>query len=317
MNPAIKIREETEADLRAITEVTVAAFKTLEISRHTEQFIVTALRAAKALTLSLVAEIDGRVVGHIAFSPVAISDGTRQWYGLGPVSVLPEHQRKGIGKALIQEGLSRLKGLGAKGCCLVGHPQYYRKFGFQNAAGLVHEGVPAEVFFALSFSGRFPQGAVAFREEFKATGEPPTRAEGEAMTFEVRRVDSFRITVEGNAAEGFKMLSLFAGAGVSLLAFKAVPLDLARTQFTLFPNDGAKMAAGAKKAGLKLDGPHSALLVQGEDEPGALADIFERLSKAKIAVLESTGIADIKSSYGVVIYLAAEDCERALAALKK
>jgi putative acetyltransferase len=87
--------------------VTVAAFKTLGISNHTEQFIIEALRAANALTISLVAEVDGRVVGHIAFSPLTISDGTRNWYGLGPVSVLPEYQRQGIGKALIREGLSR------------------------------------------------------------------------------------------------------------------------------------------------------------------------------------------------------------------
>ena len=171
MNPAIVIRNETDADIGTITGVTVAAFKTLEISNHTEQFIIEALRAAKALTLSLVAEVDGRVVGHIAFSPVTISDGTMNWYGLGPVSVLPEYQRKGIGKALIQEGLSRLKKLGAKGCCLVGHPQYYRKFGFENVTGLVHKGVPQEVFVALSFDGHFPQGDVMFHEGFKANGQ--------------------------------------------------------------------------------------------------------------------------------------------------
>jgi len=121
-NPAIIIRSETDADVSIITEVTVAAFKTLEISNHTEQFIIEALRAAKALTLSLVAEIDGCVVGHIAFSPVTISDDTKHWYGLGSLSVLPEYQRKGVGKALIQEGLAQLKDLGAKGCCVVGHP---------------------------------------------------------------------------------------------------------------------------------------------------------------------------------------------------
>src|SRR4030067_894759 len=87
---------------------------------HTEQFIISALRAANVLTVSLVAEIDGRVVGHIAFSPVTISDGSQNWYGLGPVSVLPEYQRQGIGKSLIQEGLSALKGLGGQGCALVG-----------------------------------------------------------------------------------------------------------------------------------------------------------------------------------------------------
>ena len=171
MNPKIVIRSEIGADVSAISEVTVAAFKTLEISNHTEQFIIEALRAARALVVSLVAEMDGRVVGHIAFSPVTISDGTRDWYGLGPVSVLPAYQRQGIGKALIQEGLSRLRDLDAKGCCLVGHPQYYRKFGFENVAGLVHEGVPQEVFFALSFDGRFPQGNVTFHEGFKANGQ--------------------------------------------------------------------------------------------------------------------------------------------------
>ena len=133
MTQKILIRDETKDDAAVITEVTVAAFESLEISSHTEQFIVEALRSAQALTLSLVAEVDGRVVGHIAFSPVDISDGTDNWYGLGPVSVLPMYQRMGIGKALIEEGLARLKALGAKGCCLVGHPEYYRKFGFENA----------------------------------------------------------------------------------------------------------------------------------------------------------------------------------------
>lgn len=165
----ILIRDETKDDAAVISEVTAAAFETLEISDHTEQFVIEALRSAKALTLSLVAEMDGRVVGHIAFSPVAISDGSSDWYGLGPISILPIYQRMGIGKALIQEGLSRLKELDAKGCCLVGHPQYYRKFGFENAAGLVLEGVPPEVFFALSFDGRFPQGAVTFHEGFMAS----------------------------------------------------------------------------------------------------------------------------------------------------
>ncbi len=164
----ILIRDETKDDAVLITEVTVAAFESLEISNHTEQFIIEALRSAGALTLSLVAEVDGHVVGHIAFSPVTISDGTKNWYGLGPVSVLPMYQRMGIGKTLIQEGLSQLKGLGAKGCCLVGHPQYYKKFGFENVGGLVLEGVPQEVFFALSFDDLYPQGNVTFHEGFRA-----------------------------------------------------------------------------------------------------------------------------------------------------
>jgi putative acetyltransferase len=170
MNPKIVIRNETHDDIGAIAEVTIAAFKTLEVSNQTEQFIIEALRAARALAVSLVAEMDGRVIGHIAFSPVTISDGTPNWYGLGPVSVLPAYQRQGIGKALIREGLSRLKDMKAQGCCLVGHPDYYRKFGFMNMSGLVLEGMPPEVFFALLFDGHTPQGNVAFHEGFKADG---------------------------------------------------------------------------------------------------------------------------------------------------
>jgi putative acetyltransferase len=167
MSTNITIRSETKADERVIREVTLAAFETLEISQHTEQHIIEALRAAQALTVSLVAEVDGRVVGHIAFSPVTISDGTQGWYGLGPISVLPAYQRQGIGKRLIREGLSRLRELKAQGCCLVGHPDYYRKLGFTNIRGLVCVGVPAEAFLALSFGGHVPQGTVLFHEGFK------------------------------------------------------------------------------------------------------------------------------------------------------
>lgn len=164
----MRIRDETHADIDAITAVTIAAFKTLAISNHTEQFIVTALRAAGALSVSLVAELDGGVIGHIAFSPVAISDGTTNWFGLGPVSVLPEFQRKGVGTALIRESLSRLRKLGARGCCLVGHPEYYARFGFSNVGGLSVDGVPPEYFFALSFDESYPCGMVLFHEAFKA-----------------------------------------------------------------------------------------------------------------------------------------------------
>jgi putative acetyltransferase len=171
MTSRIAIRSETDNDIGTIAEVTIAAFQALEISSHTEQFIIEALRAAKALTVSLVAEKDGRVVGHVAFSPVTISDGTQDWYGLGPVSVLPEYQRQGIGKAMIREGLAQLRGLHARGCCLVGHPEYYKKFGFDNVPTLVHEGVPPEVFLAMSFDGNIPRGVVTFHEGFKADGQ--------------------------------------------------------------------------------------------------------------------------------------------------
>lgn len=170
MDRKIVIRDEMPADIDAITEVTIAAFKTLEVSNQTEHFIIKALRAADALALSLVAEREEQVVGHTAFSPVTISDGSEGWYGLGPVSVLPEYQNQGIGTALIEEGLERLKSLDAKGCCLVGHPGYYTRFGFENVTGLSVEGVPPEVFFALSFDGKMPQGRVSFHQAFMATG---------------------------------------------------------------------------------------------------------------------------------------------------
>lgn len=170
MEQQLNIRPESPADGADIAAVTEEAFRTMAISRHTEQFIVAALRKADALTISLVAELAGRVVGHVAFSPVTLSDGTPDWYGLGPVSVLPEHQRRGIGGALIREGLSRLRTRGARGCCLVGHPEYYKRFGFQNPVGLAHEGVPPEVFFVLPFDGRCPQGTVQFHDAFAANG---------------------------------------------------------------------------------------------------------------------------------------------------
>lgn len=162
------IRHETSSDIEAISEVTTEAFRIHPISRHTEQFIVNALRKAGALTISLVAEIDGRIVGHIAFSPAGISDGTAHWYGIGPLSVLPAFQKQGVGKALMNEGLALLKTMGGKGCALVGDPAYYPRFGFKNIPGLIHEGVPAEVFFALDFDGSIPQGTVTFHEGFGA-----------------------------------------------------------------------------------------------------------------------------------------------------
>jgi putative acetyltransferase len=163
------IRNETVSDIDAITEVTIAAFRTLAISNHTEQFIISSLRAAGALKISLAAEIDGRVIGHIAFSPVTISDGSTGWYGLGPVSVLPEFQKQGIGKSLVNTGLSMLKELDGKGCTLVGDPNYYKRFMFRNITDLVYEGIPQEFFLALPFTSDIPRGIVLFHEGFKAT----------------------------------------------------------------------------------------------------------------------------------------------------
>ena len=138
----ISIRNETPNDYAAISDVTERSFRPLGFETLNEPFIIEALRAADALTVSLVAEIDHHVIGHIAFSPATISDGTPGWYALGPVSVLPEYQRQGIGRALIWAGLERLKAMGARGCCLVGHPEYYGKVGFIHPSGFSYEGVP-------------------------------------------------------------------------------------------------------------------------------------------------------------------------------
>jgi putative acetyltransferase len=166
----MNIRAETASDLDAIYEITVAAFKNHPISNQTAQFITAALRAADALTISLVAEDGGQLVGHIAFSPVTISDGTEGWYGIGPVSVLPERQRQGIGTALINAGLASLKDLHGRGCALVGDPNYYTRFGFRNIPRLVHEGIPQEVFLCMPFTDAIPQGIVTFHQSFLADG---------------------------------------------------------------------------------------------------------------------------------------------------
>ncbi len=164
------IRRETQSDVEAISAVTQAAFADHPFSKATEHFIVSALRVAGALTLSLVAEIDGQEVGHVAFSPITISDRSCDWFGLGPISVAPAHQRKGIGTALIREGLSRLKALGAQGCVLVGDPEYYKRFAFRSYPELIHDGVPPENLLALPFDRHRPQGLVEFHPGFGATG---------------------------------------------------------------------------------------------------------------------------------------------------
>ncbi len=163
------IRYEKNTDITAIAEVTIEAFKNLAISNQTEHFIINALRSAGVLTISLVAEIDEKIVGHIAFSPITISDNTTDCYGLGPVSVKPDFQKNGIGKALINKGLTLLKERGAKGCALVGDPNYYKHFGFKNYPELIHDGVPQEVFLVLPFTETVPKGFVVFHEGFLAT----------------------------------------------------------------------------------------------------------------------------------------------------
>ena len=130
---------------------------------------MNALRNSGQLTLSLVAEYNNEVMGHIAFSPVSISAGSTGWYGLGPVSVQPEYQAQGVGSKLINDGLAALKDLGAAGCVLLDEPEYYGRFGFKADSKLVLENVPAEYFQVLAFSKTIPTGSVVYAEAFNAT----------------------------------------------------------------------------------------------------------------------------------------------------
>lgn len=160
------IRQELPSDVAAIHSVTVAAFLNAPHTAHTEQFIVAALRNAGASSISLVAERAGEVVGHVAVSPVSISDGSAGWYGLGPISVKPELQRKGIGSLLMQAALGLLRERGAAGCVLVGDPAYYSRFGFRPESSLMLPHVPPEYFQALPFGPSLPRGVVTFHEAF-------------------------------------------------------------------------------------------------------------------------------------------------------
>ena len=163
----MKIRPETPQDINTIKQVTIAAFDGKPYSQQTEHFIVNGLRETGAMTISLVAEMDGKVVGHVAFSVVTINGEDQGWYGLGPVSVLPELQKQGIGSKLIRKGLSLIREKGAKGCVLEGDPAYYQRFGFKAYPGLVYEGSPApEYFMALPFYNEVPTGKVEFHWAF-------------------------------------------------------------------------------------------------------------------------------------------------------
>lgn len=174
----VTLRPEAPDDAEAIEAVTVAAFANAPHTGHTEQFIVRALRAGDELTVSVVADDDGAVVGHVAVSPVTITDPAGghvgDWYGLGPISVLPARQGTGIGAQLMERALTDLRDRGAAGCVLLGDPDYYTRFGFTRHPNLRLPGVPAEYFLALPLStpaptGTVPTGIVAYSDAFDAT----------------------------------------------------------------------------------------------------------------------------------------------------
>lgn len=163
------IREEAPGDEDAIRALTRDAFRDAPHSSFTEAAIVDALRAAGALALSLVAEADARIVGHVAFSPVRIERAEGAWFGLGPVSVQADHRRRGIGAALVREGLSRLRCEGAAGVVVLGDPAWYGRFGFVSDGALRYGDVPAEYMQRVIFTGTPPAGAVRYHPAFEAS----------------------------------------------------------------------------------------------------------------------------------------------------
>jgi putative acetyltransferase len=165
---SIKIRSETSADSQGIEAATSSAFLNAPHTSHTEQHIVDMLRKSGKLAISLVAEADGTIIGHVAISPVSISNGASNWFGLGPISVVPEHQRRGVGSQLMREALHMLRARGAAGCVVLGEPRYYDRFGFEADPNLVLRGVPPEYFQVISFDSSRPNGLVSYDEAFNA-----------------------------------------------------------------------------------------------------------------------------------------------------
>lgn len=135
------------------------------------------------------------------------------------------------------------------------------------------------------------------------------------MAYAIRRVEYFHSTVVDQPGEAYKVLTALKGLGVDLLAFTTVPVGPDRTQLTLFPADPSRMVSEASRAGMEIDGPHTALLLQGDDEVGALVTMHEKLYRARVNVYASTGVSDGQGRFGYVIYVRAEDCERAAKAL--
>jgi putative acetyltransferase len=165
----VTIRPETPQDIAAIEEIHFAAFANHPYSRQTEHLIVNALRADSALAVSLVASKGGSVLGHIAFSRMGLNGSDCPWLLAGPLGVLPQFQRQGIGKQLVREGLDAIRKLGAEGCVLVGDPGYYTPLGFKHSPGLIMEGVPAENIMYFPIAGGIPEGAISHHAAFLVT----------------------------------------------------------------------------------------------------------------------------------------------------
>jgi hypothetical protein len=135
------------------------------------------------------------------------------------------------------------------------------------------------------------------------------------MPTHVARAQYFYCTVRDRPGEAYDLLSRLARSGVNLLAFNAIPMGDQQTQLMLFPEDATTLARVAEDEGLQLDGPQHALLIRGDDELGALAEVHRELADAHVNVSAASGITDGKGGYGYVVYVASEDFSRATEAL--
>ncbi|HET8728096.1 MAG TPA: N-acetyltransferase [Alphaproteobacteria bacterium] len=165
------IREENESDIDAVRDIIDSAFRSKPYSSGTEPLIMDALRGSGAATVSLVADENGVILGQIVFSPITIDGTERGWHVLGPIAVMPERQRQGVGKALMRHGIERLRDIGSSGCVLVGDPGYYRQFGFRCDPRLLVPDVPAEYVMILPLGDEVPTGRIAFHDAFSAGAE--------------------------------------------------------------------------------------------------------------------------------------------------
>lgn len=136
------------------------------------------------------------------------------------------------------------------------------------------------------------------------------------MRFKIRRVEYFYTNVEDHPGEATRLLTQLAELGINQLAFSAVPIGVDRTQLAIFPEEPAKLAEAARRANLTLDGPHHALLVQGDDTMGAFAGVHAKLSDANVNVYASHGITDGRGDFGYLIYVRPEEFDRAAGALE-
>ena len=131
------IRQEKTTDFNAVFDLIEKAFKTEKLSDHREQFLVERLRKSNSFIpeLSMVAEIDDKIVGHILLTKLKIKNNQTEFnsLALAPVSVLPEHQGNGIGGLLIEQAHKTAKELGYQSIVLLGHEKYYPRFGYEQA----------------------------------------------------------------------------------------------------------------------------------------------------------------------------------------